>query len=157
VEILEVLDGPLLHRFQERNVVRVRGTFAELVPSVSDAAFEVRNHAAHVMGDDLQSRKLVEVSGEYEPRHCDARLVWPAERPPNFVQRFGFALIIREVRSPRWMDPDRNIPPDGLLKDWQEFRSIERLARGVRVDLNAERAKLIDRAFHFPQRRVGVV
>ena len=55
------------------------------------------------------------------------------------------------------MDPDRNITPHRFLEQRQEFGSIERLARSIRIQLNAECPELIQRTLHFFQGGVRIV
>src|SRR5213594_1600652 len=53
---------------------------AELVEPAARAALEVRQHRAHVVGDDREVRVTVEEPREDQTRHRGGRLVGPAER-----------------------------------------------------------------------------
>src|SRR3989449_1361373 len=84
VEHPEVVHRALGHLLQQRRVVLVRSTGAELVHAVADAVDEERRHRAEMVSDDAQLRQPVEHAGEHEPRHERAGLVGPAEQPPDF-------------------------------------------------------------------------
>src|SRR5262249_22894736 len=128
IEILEILDRPFLHRLQQRHVIHVRRALSKLIPTIADASFEVRNHSAHVMRDDFQSWKLIEVTRKNKARHRNARFVGPAKGPPDFILRSALGLIVREIGSTSRMYPDRNIATYGLFEQRKEFRRIKRLA-----------------------------
>ena len=55
VEVLEVVERPLLQALEDRAVVLVRGARAELVEAVADAAFEIGDHAAEMVRDDREA------------------------------------------------------------------------------------------------------
>src|SRR5262245_54132799 len=98
-----------------------------------------------MVGDDLQVRKLIEIPSKHQPRHCDAGFVRPAKGPPDFILRSSFRHVIGEIGAASGMQPDRNISASGFLEYRKKFWSIERFASSIRIDLNAERAKFIER------------
>src|SRR5262249_3625518 len=127
------------------------------LPAVPDSSLEVRNHRSHVMGDDLQVWKPVEDPRKDEPRHCHARLVWPAEGPPDFVFRFRLARIIRKPGAASRVQQDRKIVLGHRLEDRRILRTVERLAGSVRVDLHSLRPYIFPGAAHLDRRFLKVV
>ena len=81
----------------ERAVVLVRRARAELVEAVADAPLEVRNHRAHVMRDDLQSRMPVEQSRKNHARHRRAGAGHDSASGPSGVERSCQALSASSV------------------------------------------------------------
>ena len=89
---------------------------------------------------------LVERLGEHEPRHGDARLVGPAEGPPDLVERLLLVEVVRDLRAARRMQPDRLVELVHGGEERLELGPVQRLAADVGIDLHAERAELRDRA-----------
>src|SRR5262245_24089979 len=111
-----------------------------------DSALEIWDHCPHMMGDDLYVRKPVEEARKNQPRHSHTRLVWPAERPPDFVLRFRLSWIIRKPGAARRVKQDRKIILGHHLENRRILWTIERLAGGVRVDLHSLRPEIFHRA-----------
>jgi hypothetical protein len=122
----------------------------------ADAPVEVRNHAAAMMGDDVEILIAVEQAAEDDARHRDRRLVRPAETPPHLVTRFRFAGVIAHVGRARRMHPDRQIMARHGGEDRLKLGQIKRLASDVGENLDAARAKLRHRAVDFDKRAVNV-
>src|SRR5690348_1339455 len=83
---------------------------------------KVRDHAAHVMGDDFQLRKLVEQPAIDQARHAGRGLVRPSETEPDFVLRDLFRGVIGKIRATHGMDPDRQIVLGHASQYWPKFR-----------------------------------
>src|SRR6266436_6254335 len=158
VEHPEVVHRALGHLLQQRRVVLVRSTGAELVHAVADAVDEERRHRAEMVSDDAQLRQPVEHAREHEPRHEGAGLVRPAEQPPDLVPGLRLGRVIGELRGARRMHPDRQaVPVRHALEDREELRLVERPAVDVGEDLDALRAELADGAVHLLERGRHVV
>ena len=89
--------------------ITIDGAEEDLPEAELNLGREIRDHAAHVMADDLQRRQFVEQPGIDQPRHAGGRLVGPAERKPDFVFRDLLGGIVRKIRAAHRMDPDRQI------------------------------------------------
>ena len=142
---------------QELRVIDVGRALAKLVPSRADATFEIWNHAAHMVGDDLEVGKAVEQSLEHDVRHRDARLVGPAERPPDLVMALLLLLVVGEVRAARRMEPDRQVELRHQLEQRKRLRCGERFAENVGEDLHARRTEITHCALRFLQEPIGIV
>ena len=93
--------------------------------------------------------------GEHQAGHGGRGFVRPAERPPDFVERFLLVDIVRHVGPARRMQPDRLAELVHFFPERQILRPVERLARDVGVDLHAERTELLDRALRLAHAGVG--
>src|SRR3989441_7337809 len=158
VEHPEVVHRALGHLLQQRRVVFVRSTGAELVHAVADAVDEERRHRAEMVSDDAQLRQPVEHAGEHEPRHEGAGLVGPAEQPPDLVLGLRLGRVVGELRGARRMPPDRQaVLVRHALEDREELRLVERPAVDVGEDLDALGAELADGAVHLLERGGDIV
>ena len=101
VKLTEIIQRALLQMMLVEMLVRLRRAAAELVQARPDAALEVRDHSAQVMGDDPEVGVPVEESREDQPRHRGRRLVRPPERPPDVVLRPGLRRIVGVEREYR--------------------------------------------------------
>ena len=101
----------------------------EFLEADADAAFEERHHRTHVMHDDLDRGQLLEQPREDKMRHCQARLVRPAEGKEG--GEFGAlqCRIVRERGGPDRMQPDRQIVLGHALENREESRFVERAGR----------------------------
>ncbi len=157
VELLEVVERPALDRRLDQMPVLVRRPRAELVPAGADAAGEVRDHRAAVVGEEAQVGVPVEDAREHDARHERRGLVRPAERPPDLVPRAVLRLVVGERAVAARMDADRAVQLCGLREDRLELRLVPGTAADVGVDLDADRAELADRALQLGDARVDVV
>src|SRR6516165_2904971 len=73
-----------------RSRVALRRAEEDLTKPEINLAREIGNHAAHVMGDDLQGGELVEYFRVDQPRHGGGGLIGPAEAEPDL--RLGYLL-----------------------------------------------------------------
>src|SRR6516165_6761425 len=153
--LLEVVERALLEALAQRDVILVAGARAEHVPTRPDAAFQHRHDAAEMVGDDLEVGMVVHDLGEHQAGHGSRGLVRPAERPPDFVERFFLVDIVRHVGPARRMQPDRLAELVHLFPERQILRPVERLAGDVGVDLHAERAELLGRTLRLAHAGVG--
>ena len=109
-EHLEIVVRPLLHRREQRGVVLVGRARPELVEAVADAPFEVRESSRRGGARrSLMPRQPIEQPREHQPLHRRARLVRPAERPPDLVFRFRLAGIVGEAGAARRVQQDRAV------------------------------------------------
>ena len=92
---------------------------------------------------------------EHQPRHGGRRLVRPAERPPDFVERLLLVDIVRHIGAARRVHPDRLSQLVHFFPERQILRPVERFAGDVGVDLHAERAELLDRALRLAHAGIG--
>ena len=83
IEHLEIVDRRLLEARLLRHRVALRRAEEDLPEAETNLAGEIRDHAAHVMGDDLEVGQLVEDAGIDQPRHAGRGLVGPAEAEPD--------------------------------------------------------------------------
>ncbi len=119
VKILEIIERPLLQRFEDRAVILVRGAHAELIEGMADAAFEIGHHAAEMMRDDFQIGETVHDAGEDQPRQRHAGLVGPAEHAADLVFR-----ILSRSDNPAC----RGCAPDAAGSACRIWRSLRRSA-----------------------------
>ena len=157
VEHAEIVDRSLLQPTAGAGILRIIGPLAELVQSTSNAALEVRHHAAQMVGDDLQIRLPVKQTREEQPTHRHRRFVRPAERPPEVVLRARLARVVCECRGAGRMHPDRQVDRRHALEHLQVFRLVERLPVHIREHLHTSSAELVDGAPDLAHRRLRVV
>src|SRR5262245_16517040 len=100
IKVAEVVDGSLLHGFQQARVILIGRSCAQLIPTVTHTPSEIRNHCSHVMRNDLERGPAVEKAGEDHSRHCHAGFVWLAKRPEDLELRAVLCLVVRKVRMP---------------------------------------------------------
>src|ERR1700722_949017 len=139
VEVAEIVHRPLLHGLAQRDVIFVRSSRAKHVPAVADASLKVRNHPAHVMRDDLEIRPAIEHAGEHDARHRRAGFIGPPEGPPDFVFRFRFGLVVREIGATRGVHQYGEIAAGGVFKYGRELGRVEGFACDVGVNLKTAR------------------
>jgi len=89
--------------------------------------------------------------------HRRARVVRPAEGPPDLELGCVFLQVVREVRAAIRMQPDRQIVSHHGLEQREELRRDDRLAENIGVDLNALRAEFGHGTLRFDQRSLGCV
>ena len=109
-------------------------------PALHDAAFEIRDHPAHVMGDDLRSGMAVEQAGEHQTRHRDAGVIGPAEAPPDLVARLLLGRIIRLSGRATGCSQIGKAAPGNLGKHRTETRMIQRAAAHMACRAGSRRA-----------------
>ena len=143
VEHLVIVDRLLLEPGLLGERIALRRAEEDLAEAEIDLAGEVRDHAAHVMGDDLEVRQLVEKSGIDQPRHAGRGLVGPAEAEPDLVLGRLLAGVVGKIRAAHRMHPDRQIVLDHAPEDRPEFRRAQRLAGDIGEDLDAARAEVV--------------
>src|SRR6266536_2529347 len=146
VEHLEILERTLLQAVLARDRVQVRRAEKDLAKAEIDPPGEIRDHAAHVMRDDLQRPQLVEDPGKDQPRQARGRLVGPAEREPDFVLGGLLAGVVGKLRTADRMHPHGQVVMDHALEDRAELRGAERRAGHIGEDLDAAGAERADGA-----------
>src|SRR6266478_7635822 len=85
VEHPEVVDGPPLEPSERAAVLGVVAPGTQLVQPAADSPLAERDHRTQVMRDDDETGVAIEEAGEDEAPHGHARLIRPAERPPEIV------------------------------------------------------------------------
>src|SRR6476661_5238561 len=157
IEHLEVVHRAVLEARIFRHGVTLRRTEEDLAEPETDPACEVGDHAAHVVGDELEIGKLVEEARIDQARHACRGLIGPAEAEPDL--RLGRLLvgIIGEIRAPHRMHPDRQVVGHHALKYRAKLWGRERLARDVGEDLNTAGAETGYGAIDLGQRGVDIV
>ena len=96
------------------------------------------------------------MTGEDQPRHRRARVVRPAERPPDLELRSILRLEVGHVGAAIGMEPDRQVVRRHRLEERQELGRRNRLAGDVREDLESARVQLVDGAMQFAERRIRI-
>ncbi len=157
IEHLEVVDGRALEVMLLDNRIALRRAVENLAETELYLAGEERDHAAVMMGDDLQLRQFVENSGIDQARHAGGGLVRPAEGEPDFILRLLLGFVIGEVGASHRMDPDGQIVFDHAAEDRAKFRSAQRLVRDVGENLHAARAQSTDSTVGFRNGRIHIV
>jgi hypothetical protein len=147
IEHTEIIEGSLLKLLEQKGIVFVRCPGAQLVPAGPDPALKVRNHASHVVGDDLDVRMAVKKPGEDQVGHGDACLVGPTEDEPDLVMALGLAFVVREVRPAGRMDPDRPIQFGHQVEEGHGFGSGQGPAKDVAEDLDPDCPEVFDGPF----------
>src|SRR5262249_14698853 len=118
IEHLEIVERRTLEAALLRDRIDVRRAKKYLLEAELNLAGKIRDHAAHVMADDLERRQLIEDAGIDKPRHAGRCLVRPSEAEPDLVRRRRLAGIVGELRSPHRMHEDRQI----VLRHFLEYR-----------------------------------
>jgi len=124
IEAFEVLQVWFLETFEDAGIILIRGTSSQLSPACAYPTLEVGNHAAHVVGNDLEVGKLIEVASEYQPGHDNTGLIGPAEYKPDLVFGFLFGEVVREVGPSCRVDPDGQVIAGHLFKQGLQFREV---------------------------------
>src|ERR1700704_1116821 len=141
IEHLEIVHRAVLETRVFRRGVMLRRAEEDLAKAKIDAAGEVRDHAAHVMGDDLEIGKLVEQPRIDQARHARRSLIGPAEAEPDLGLGRLLAGIVRKIRAAHRMHPDRQIVRRHALENRTELGCRERLAGDIGKDLDAARTE----------------
>src|SRR5262245_8429898 len=85
IEHLEILDRRLFEAALVRDRIELRRAEEDLLEAELNLAGEIRDHAAHVMADDLQRRQLIEDAGKNQAGHARRCFIGPAEAEPDLV------------------------------------------------------------------------
>src|SRR5919109_1549674 len=85
VEHPEIFVGSFLETREGATVMRIIRAPAELIQSATNAALKIRNHGAHVVGNDLQFRILIKNSRQRKSHHGHTGLIRPAKSPPQII------------------------------------------------------------------------
>ena len=109
------------------------------------------------MRDHLEGRESVEEPFEHDVRHGGARLVRPAEGPPDLVVALLFLLVVGKVGAARRVHPDGQIELGHQREQRQRIRRSERRAQDIGEDLHADRAELAHRAFGLVEQPLRIV
>ncbi len=157
VEHLVVVDRRVLETCILGDGIALRRAEEDLPEAEGDLAGEIRDHAAHVMGDDLEIGQFIENARIDQPRHGRGGLVGPSEAEPDLGLGGLLAGVIRKVRAAHRMHEDRQVVLDHAAEDRPEFGQRERLARDIGEDLDAACAELIHGAIDLGERRVDIV
>ena len=155
IEELEIFRRRALERIGA-GVVFARAE-ENLPKAEANAAGKIRDHAAHVVGNDLELRQLVKQARVDQARHAGGRLVGPTEREPDLVLRRTLGRVVGELRAAHRMDPDRQIVRDHAGEDRTILGIAQRRAGHVGEDLDSLGAKLADGAVDLRERGLDVV
>src|SRR5215207_5933680 len=157
VEHPEVVHGPARDARLDVGALLIRRASAQLIPTRPHAAGEVRDHPAAVVGEDLETGVTIEHAVEDDAGHERRCLVRPAERPPDLVLRGGLADVVGEALVAVGVRPHHPVALGHLRPEGPQVRRVPRHARDARVDLDAQRAEVVDRTIDLVERRVQVV
>src|SRR5262245_7447766 len=156
IEVVQIVEMRALQRRQDFRIVLVDGPRAQHREAGPDAAVVVGDHAAEMMGDDLEPRIAVEQAAKHHAHHRHRGVVGPAEAPPHLEPRLLLLGIVRHARRARGMQPDRQIELRHRRENRLEGFFIKRPAGHAGEDLDAASAELVDRAPRLLYRAVHV-
>src|SRR6516165_6629492 len=156
VEIAHIIEMRPLQRRQDFRIVLVAGARAQHLEARTDAAVVKGDHAAEMMGDDLEPRIAVEQAAKHHAHHRHRGVVGPAEAPPHLEPRLLLLGIIRHARRARRVQPDRQIELRHGRENRLESFFVERPARDAGEDLDAAGAEVLHRAPRLLYRAVHV-
>ena len=157
IEHLEVVHRAVLETCLLGVRVALGGAEEDLAEAEINPAGEVRDHATHVVGDDLEIGQLVEQSRVDQARHARRGLIGPAEAEPDLRLGRLLAGIVGKIRASHRMHPDRQVVRRHSLEDRAKLGFRERPARDIGEDLDAARAEGGHRTIDLGERRLDIV
>ena len=157
IEHLEVVHRAVLETCLLRVRVALGGAEEDLAEAEINPAGEVRDHATHVVGDDLEIGQLVEQPRVDQARHARRSLIRPAEAEPDLRLGRLLAGIVGKIRASHRMHPDRQVVRRHSLEDRAKLGFRQRPARDIGEDLDAARAEGGHRTIDLGERRLDIV